>query len=154
MGGPGDDIYYHKLYAHPYPSTRHEHFAPEGPLPDWIQTVLNTTDPRFRTLFAGAEDLNDWGLVADLLQYRSTAERICALSNVREEFETKLAGAHEELDLIAFRLSCARCTERLGSLQHLAGLPDGSIPDKGPPVYERGGDQQRRQGQGRGRPSA
>ena len=59
MGGPSDDIYYHKLYAHLYPSTRHERFAPEGPLPDWIQTVLNATDPRFRTLFAGAEDLND-----------------------------------------------------------------------------------------------
>ena len=67
MGGPGDDIYYHELYARLYPSTRHERFAPEGPLPDWIQTMLNATDPRFRTLFAGAEDLNDWGLAADLL---------------------------------------------------------------------------------------
>ena len=110
MGGPGNDIYYHKLYAHPYPSTRHERFAPEGLLPDWIQTVLNMTDPQFRTLFAGAEDLNDWGLTADLLRYRSTTKRIRALLNVRE-FETKLAGAHEELDLIAFRLSRARCTE-------------------------------------------
>ena len=87
MGGPGDDIYYHELYARPYPSTRHERFAPEGSLPGWIRTVLDTVDPRFRTLFAGAEDLNDWGLAADLLRYRSTAERICALSNTREDFE-------------------------------------------------------------------
>ena len=136
MGGPGDDIYYHELYAHPYLSTRHEHFAPEGPLPDWIQTMLNTTDPRFRTLFARAEDLNNWELVADLLQYCSTTERIRALSNVREEFEMKLAGAREELDLIAFRLSRARCAEQLASLQHLTGLPNGSIPDEGPPTYE------------------
>ena len=116
MGGPGDDIYYHKLYARPYLSTRHERFAPEGLLPGWIQTVLNATDPRFRTLFAGAKDLNDWGLAADLLRYRGTAERIRALSNVREEYETKLAGARKELDLIAFRLSRARCAERLNSL--------------------------------------
>ena len=148
MGGPGDNIYYHELYACLYPSTRHKRFAPEGPLPDWIQTVLNVTDPRFQTLFTRAEDLNDWGLAADLLRYRSTAEQIRALSNVREEFEMKLAGAREELDLIAFRLSHARCAERLGSLQHLAGLPDGSIPDEGPPVYEQGGDQQRQRGQG------
>ena len=47
MGGPGDDIYYHELYARPYPSTRHERFAPEGLLPGWIQTVLDAVDPQF-----------------------------------------------------------------------------------------------------------
>ena len=136
MGGPSDNIYYHELYACPYPSTRHERLAPEGLLPGWIQTVLDVVDPRFRTLFAGVEDLNDWGLAANLLQYCSTAERICALLNVREDFETRLAGACEELDLIAFRLSRAHCTERLASFQHLAGLPDGSIPDEGPPPVQ------------------
>ena len=64
----------------------------------------------------------------------------------------QLAGAREELDLIAFRLSQARCAERLESFQHLVGLSDGSVPDKGPPVYERGEDQRQRRGQGRGRP--
>ena len=152
MGGPGDDIYYHELYARPYPSTRHERFALEGPLPGWIRTVLDAVDSRFRTLFAGAEDLNDWGLAADLLRYRTTAEQIRALSNVREDFETRLAGAREELDLIAFRLSRACCAEQLESFQHLAGLPDSSVPDEGPPVYERGEDQRRRRGRGRGRP--
>ena len=111
MGGPGDNIYYHELYARPYPSTRHERFAPEGPLPGWIRTVLDAVNPQFRTLFAGAEDLNNWGLAADLLRYRSTAEQIRALSNVREDFETQLAGAREELDLIAFCLSRACCAE-------------------------------------------
>ena len=46
-GGLGDAVYYHELFAHPYLSTRHECFAPEGPLPDWIQTVLNAVDPQF-----------------------------------------------------------------------------------------------------------
>ena len=105
--------------------------------------MLDVVDPRFQTLFAGAEDLNDWGLAADLLRYCSTAERIHALLNVQEDFETRLAGAREELNLIAFRLSRARCAERLAPLQHLVGLPDGSIPDEGPLAYERGGDQRR-----------
>ena len=78
------------------------------------------------------------------------AERICALSNVREDFETRLAGAREELDLIAFRLSRARCAERLESFQYLVGLPDGSVSDKGPPAYERGKDQRQRRGRGQG----
>ena len=111
MGGPGDNIYYHELYARLYLSTRHERFAPEGPLPGWIQTVLDVVDPRFRTLFAGAEDLNDWGLAADLLRYCSIAERIRALSNAREDFETRLAGAREDLDLITFCLSRTHCAE-------------------------------------------
>ena len=115
--------------------------------------MLDAVDPQFRTLLAGAEDLNDWGLAADLLQYCGTAEQIRALLNVREDFETRLAGAREELDLITFRLSHACCTERLAPLQHLVGLSNGSIPDEGPPTYERGGDQRRRQGQGQGRPS-
>ena len=65
----------------------------------------------------------------------------------------RLAGAQEDLDLIAFRLSCAHCTERLAPLQHLAGLSDGSFPDEGPPAYERNGDQRQQRGQGQGRPS-
>ena len=44
-GGAGDNIYYHKLYAHPYLSIRHEHFAPEGLLPGWIQIVLDVVNP-------------------------------------------------------------------------------------------------------------
>ena len=47
MGGPSDDVYYHELYACLYLSIRHECFAPEGPLPGWIQTVLDTVDPQF-----------------------------------------------------------------------------------------------------------
>ena len=64
-----------------------------------------------------------------------------------------LLGYFPLLDLITFRLSHACCTEQLASLQHLAGLPDSSIPDKGPPMYKRSGDQQWQWGQGRGQPS-
>ena len=78
--------------------------------------------------------------MADLLRYRSIAEQICALSNAQEDFEMRLAGAREDLDLITFCLSRARCAEQLASLQHLVGLPDGSIPDEGPPIYKRSGD--------------
>ena len=45
MGGLGDDIYYHELYARLYLSTRHERFALKGPLPGWIRTVLDAVDP-------------------------------------------------------------------------------------------------------------
>ena len=55
----------------------------------------------------------------------------------------RLAGAREDLDLIAFHLSHAHCAEQLAPLQHLVGLPNGSIPNKGPPMYERNGDQRR-----------
>ena len=72
------------------------------------------------------------------------AEQICALLNTREDLETRLAGAQEDLNLIAFCLSRTRCAEQLAPFQHLMGLPDGSIPDKGPPTYERSGDQRRR----------
>ena len=68
-------------------------------------------------------------------------EQIRALSNAQEDFEMRLAGAREDLDLIAFRLSHTHCAERLASLQHLTGLPDGLISDEGPPTYERSRDQ-------------
>lgn len=47
-----------------------------------------------------------------------------------------LAGAREQIDLIGFHLSQAQVGERLSTLTHLAGLPDGTIPDEGPPVYK------------------
>ena len=77
MGGEGAEIYTTTLKT--LPATQSDDASPPEPLPEWFLNLLYTTEANFGILLAGAQELDDWGLTADLARYRATSDRINSL---------------------------------------------------------------------------
>ena len=77
MGGEDAKIYTTILKA--LPAAGPDDTSPPEPLPEWFLNLLYTTEANFGVLLAGARELNDWGLIADLAHYRGNSDRINSL---------------------------------------------------------------------------
>ena len=67
MGGEGAKIYTTTLQA--LPATHSDGASPPEPLPEWFLNLLYATEANFGVLLVGAQELDDWGLTADLAHY-------------------------------------------------------------------------------------
>ena len=74
MGGEGAEIYTTTLKA--LPAAQSDDASPPEPLPEWFLNLLYTTEANFGVLLAGARELDDWGLTADLACYQGNSDRI------------------------------------------------------------------------------
>ena len=77
MGGEGAKIYTTTLKA--LPAVQSNDASPPEPLPEWFLNLLYATEANFGVLLAGARELNDWGLTADLARYRGNSDQINSL---------------------------------------------------------------------------
>ena len=124
MGGEGTKIYTTTLKA--LPATQSDSASPPEPLPEWFLNLLYATEANFGVLLAGARDLDDWGLTADLARYRATSNRINSLYAAQEGIDTSIATCREGQDLTLHHLCAAQAAERLLRFQRL-GDPMGDL---------------------------
>ena len=72
MGGEGTEIYTTTLKA--LPAAQSDDASPPEPLPEWFLNLLYATEANFGVLLAGARELDDWGLTANLAHYRGNSD--------------------------------------------------------------------------------
>src|SRR6266403_6344551 len=93
---------------------------PAEPIPHWLHETLQGPAPSYAVLLDVVKNTDDWGLEADIMQYRDLGK--CVI-----HYKAQLDHTHSELKstIIAWdqckgRLECARLAERIS---HLAGEP-------------------------------
>ena len=89
MGGEDAKIYTTTLKA--LPATGSDDTSPPEPLPEWFLNLLYATEANFGVLLAGARELDDWGLTADLARYRGNSDQINSLYAAREGIDASIA---------------------------------------------------------------
>ena len=72
MGGEGTEIYTTTLQA--LPATQSDGASPPEPLPKWFLNLLYAMEANFGVLLVGAQELDDWGLTANLACYQVTSD--------------------------------------------------------------------------------
>ncbi len=111
--GPHNLPHICKIYAAP------KYMAdPPEPLPHWIHKTLQGPAPGYAAFLDAVKATDDWGLEADIMQFRALDERIIA-------YKAQLNHTHGELkstiiarDQCRGRLECMQLSERVS---HLAG---------------------------------
>ena len=124
MGGEDAEIYTTTLKA--LPAIPPGDTSPPEPLPEWFLNLLYATEANFGVLLAGARELDDWGLTADLACYRGNSDRINSLYAAREGIDASIAACRGVQDLALHRLCAARAADRLRHFQRL-GDPMGDL---------------------------
>src|SRR6266478_3676690 len=113
--GPHNLPHICKIYAAP------KYMAdPPEPLPHWIHKTLQGPAPGYAAFLDAVKATDDWGLEADIMQFRALDEHIIA-------YKAQLNHTHGELkstiitrDQCQGWLECTRLSERVS---HLAGEP-------------------------------
>jgi len=113
--GPHDLPHICKIYASPKYTA-----DPAEPLPHWIHKTLQGPAPGYAALLDAVKATDDWGLEADVMQFRTLDKCVIA-------YKAQLDCTHRELkstiitqDQCQGRLECARLSEWIS---HLAGEP-------------------------------
>jgi len=93
---------------------------PAEPLPHWIHETLQGPAPGYAALLDAVKATDDWGLEADVIQFRCLDERIITYKAQLDCTHGKLKSTIITRDQCRGRLECARLPERIS---HLAGEP-------------------------------
>ncbi len=104
-----------KIYASPKYTA-----DPAEPLPHWLHETLQGPAPGYAALLDAVKSMDNWGLEADVMQFRTLNERVI-------HYKAQLNHTHGELkstiitqDQCQGRLECMQLPERIS---HLAGEP-------------------------------
>jgi hypothetical protein len=85
LGGPGSRIHTHELQA--LPSIVAD--TPPDVLPLWFVQSMAANQPAFLTLAQEAENLDDWGLMADIQLYHDTDVKLEEVQSTIRELQAK-----------------------------------------------------------------
>src|SRR6266403_977653 len=113
--GPHDLPHICEIYATPKYTA-----DPAEPLPHWIHETLQGSAPAYAAFLDAVKATNNWGLEADVMQFRTLDERVLAYKAQLDRTHGELKGAIIARDQCRGRLKCARLGERVS---HLAGEP-------------------------------
>ncbi len=104
-----------KIYASPKYTA-----DPAEPLPHWIHETLQGSAAGYAALLDAVKATDDWGLEADVMQFRTLDERIMAYKAQLDRTHGELKSTIIARDQCRGRLECARLAEWVS---HLAGEP-------------------------------
>src|SRR6266436_6527440 len=111
--GPHDLPHVCKIYASPKYTA-----DPVEPLPHWIHETLQGPAPGYAALLDAVKAMDNWGLEADVVRFRSLDERVIAYKAQLDHTHGELKSTIIARDQCQGRLECARLPERIS---HLAG---------------------------------
>ncbi len=113
--GPHDLPHVCEIYASPKYTA-----DPAEPLPHWIHETLQGSTPAYASFLDAVKATNDWGLEANVMQFRTLDERILAYKAQLDRTHGELKSTIIAQDQCRGRLECARLAEQIS---HLAGEP-------------------------------
>jgi hypothetical protein len=103
------------LYATP----DHSVDSPLDPLPPWFRHLLMGPGGDFHVLQGAVADMEDWGLAREIARYRELDNDVTAVAIKIEEYQHNLDAARTRLSSCETRLTLARATERLATLENV-----------------------------------
>ena len=119
MDGPHDSPHIFPIYASPVVSAE----DPAEPLPRWLRGILHGPAPMFHNVVEAARTLDDWGVAADLLRYRTLDDEVQGIELQISRLERDRASADHARIICEARLEASRCAESLAYLEGLAPKP-------------------------------
>jgi hypothetical protein len=94
-----DEPYITDIYSAPAPA----HMRPYETMPPWFRQLLSGPGPLFEQLRAEAADLDNWGILADIVRYR--------------KYDNELGGLYTELNRVQNAFDTAKFTRGLAQSQ-------------------------------------
>src|SRR6266403_1689851 len=113
--GPHDLPHVCEIYASPKYTA-----DPAEPLPHWIHETLQGSAAGYAAFLDAIKATDDWGLEADVIQFRTLDERVLAYKAQLDRTHGELKSTIIARDQCRGRLECVRLAERVS---HLAGEP-------------------------------
>src|SRR6266404_5065739 len=107
--GTGDLPYVKEIYAAPQDSA----LNPAEVLPFWVRETLQGSAIQYQELRRAVQDLDDWGLYAEVLQYRQLNEDILSLKAQLDLNHASLAATQNAQLQSVTRLEAARLPKRI-----------------------------------------
>ncbi len=127
MDGLHDTPHIFPIYAAPIISAE----DPIDPMPWWFKALLHRPSPMFLNLVETACTLDDWGVAADLLRYRTLDEEVNSIELQISCLERDRAAADHTRIICESCLEVSHCSESLAYLESLAPKPSRAGHDKG-----------------------
>lgn len=111
-------------YAHPYitdiySASRYDATHPYSPIPAWFRQLLAGPSVLFDQLRDAAADLDDWGVLADILRFRQQDDKLGQLYAIIEQRQAELDGLKLARSITQSRLEAAQVHLQLGELEGL-----------------------------------
>ena len=119
--GPGNTPHIVKIYAQPCTMAE-----PIEPLPIWLESILLGPSAAFNTLAEAARELDDWGIHANLLQFRELDASWQEAEGKERKWEARANAFALAKNLCKSRLEAAHCAYQLGAFENLGPIRRGS----------------------------
>ena len=118
--GPEDEPHITEIFASPAPS----HMRPLEPMPLWFRQLLSGPGALFSQLRVEATDLDDWGILADIVRFRQHDDELGSLYARIDHLQNALDATKYARGLAQSRLEAAQVHKRLDYLEgHAGGHP-------------------------------
>ena len=115
-----DEPYITDIYSAPALA----HMRPYETMPPWFRQLLSGPGPLFEQLRAEAADLDDWGILADIIRYRKYNDELGGLYAELDRVQNAFDTAKFACGLAQSRLETAQAHKRLDYLEgHIASHP-------------------------------
>jgi hypothetical protein len=116
--GPGTAPHFKELHTFPdYTS-----LGPYEPMPGWFRQLLVGPAHLFNTLRGELENLDDWGVMADAIRFRSQDDELSVLYAQQESIVAEIDSVRFARTLTQSRLESAQVHRKL---EHLKGTVRG-----------------------------
>ena len=113
--GDHNHPYITDVYAAPKYDTNH----PFVPMPLWFRHLLTGPSPLFDQLRDLAADLDDWGVLANVLRFREYDDDVARTQACIEQYQTEYNTLKLGRSLIQSRLEAAQVHTQMGHLEAL-----------------------------------
>jgi hypothetical protein len=118
--GPADEPHITEIFATPAPA----HMRPLEPMPLWFRQLLSGPGTLFAQLRVEAADLDDWGILADIVRFRQHDDELGSLYARIDHLQNALDATKYARGLAQSRLEAAQVHKRLDYLEgHAGGHP-------------------------------
>lgn len=118
--GPEDEPHITDIFTSPAPS----HMRPLEPMPLWFRQILSGPGPLFSQLWVEAADLDDWGILADIVRFRQHDDKMGSLYAQLDHLQNTLDSTKYARGLTQSRLEAAQVHKHLDYLEgHAGGHP-------------------------------
>jgi len=122
--GTGEPAYAHDLFARPVEQPE----TPNEPLRPWFLRLLQGSSTNYAHLRDAIEELEDWGLAADITRYREYEDQVRDLNATIHSLRAEADLTETLLDSCRHRLSAANADKRLARLEAVCHGKDCRFP--------------------------
>ena len=114
--GPTDSPF----ITEPYAAPSFDYEEPATPLALWYTHLLTGTSAKFMALRNATADLDDWGLLGEVLRFHELDDHIQSRQAHMRVIEQEIDAIREAREMCKFRLEAARADKRVSNLQRLS----------------------------------